>query len=103
MNAYSAAFDKREPFILRYRLRRSDGMYRMVEDYGYPRYDENGNFLGYVGSCIDITERIELEERCKRLEAKVSNVGPEVLFPSAPAGPKKNLNKKVGDIHDERG
>ena len=103
LNAYSAAFDKREPFILRYRLRRADGVYRMVEDYGYPRYDENGNFLGYVGSCIDITERIELEERCKRLEAKVSNVGPEVLFPSAPAGPKKNLNKKVGDIHDERG
>jgi two-component system CheB/CheR fusion protein len=49
---YVAAFDKREPFSMKYRLRSADGTHHWIEDVGTPRYDENSLFLGYVGSCV---------------------------------------------------
>jgi len=57
VTTYSAAFDARVKFEMEYRLRRHDGEYRWVVDYGTPRFDSDGVFCGYVGSCVDITER----------------------------------------------
>ncbi len=42
---------------MEYRLRRFDGEYRWLLDHGVPLYDQQNNFLGYIGSCIDITPR----------------------------------------------
>ena len=54
---YYKAFDSRTKFEMEYRLRRYDGEYRWIVDYGVPRFESNGTFCGYIGSCIDITER----------------------------------------------
>lgn len=54
---YSESFDRRETFRMEYRLRRCDGEYRWVSDMGVPRFDPDGSFAGYIGSCIDITEQ----------------------------------------------
>ncbi|PTL84108.1 ATP-binding protein [Vitiosangium sp. GDMCC 1.1324] len=50
------------PFRLDYRLRRVDGEYRWAIDAASPRFGPGGEFLGYVGSVIDITERRQREE-----------------------------------------
>lgn len=47
---------------VQYRLRRHDGEYRWILDLGVPRFSPDGTFEGYIGSCIDITERKEAEE-----------------------------------------
>lgn len=52
-----AAFDKREEFRMEFRLRRHDGDYRWLLDHGVPRFTPEGRFEGYIGSCVDITER----------------------------------------------
>ena len=69
---YQRAFDARETFEFAYRLRRHDGVYRWIIDHGIPRHSESGEFLGYIGSALDITERREAEqaaaERLQRLE-----------------------------------
>jgi PAS domain S-box-containing protein len=64
---WDAAFDARRPGEVEYRLRRHDGEYRWVLDQGLPRFAENGEFLGYIGSVLDITDRKEAEESNRAL------------------------------------
>lgn len=62
LGTHTSAFDARKAFSMDYRLKRHDGVYRWVMDVGTPLH-EQGRFLGYMGSCTDITERKEAEER----------------------------------------
>jgi two-component system sensor kinase FixL len=62
---YSDAFDARRYFTMEYRLRRHDGEYRWVLDRGAPRVDTDGAFLGYIGSCFDLTDLKRGEERMR--------------------------------------
>lgn len=56
LKSYNEMFDQRKSFELQYRVRRHDGEYRWVHDLGVPRFDADGSFAGYIGSCMDITE-----------------------------------------------
>ena len=67
LDAYTRASEKRQPFSVQYRLRRHDGEYRWLADTGVPRYDSDGSFAGFVGSCLDITERLWAEERFRQV------------------------------------
>ncbi|HEV2129593.1 MAG TPA: PAS domain S-box protein, partial [Longimicrobiaceae bacterium] len=62
MDTYLTAFQTRESFRMEYRLRRADGEYRWVLDVGVPRFTRTGEFAGYIGSAMDITERKRAEE-----------------------------------------
>jgi len=66
LKIYTDHFARREPFEMKYRLRRFDGSYRWMLDRGVPYADAEGVFKGYIGSCIDITERIEAQEALKK-------------------------------------
>jgi PAS domain S-box-containing protein len=59
---YITAFDRRERFNMDYRLRYHDGTYHWLQDSGTPRYNLSGEFVGYIGHCLDITERKQTEE-----------------------------------------
>ncbi|MBI4309178.1 MAG: MASE1 domain-containing protein [Candidatus Omnitrophica bacterium] len=63
---YMKSFKGREAFTMDYRLRRADGKYRWILATGVPRFAADGGFSGYIGSCIDITERKLAEEVLKR-------------------------------------
>jgi PAS domain S-box-containing protein len=71
LETYEQAFDRREPFQMQYRLRRHDGEYRWVIDHGVPRFDVDGSFAGYIGSCIDITERKLADEALAVMSRKL--------------------------------
>jgi PAS domain S-box-containing protein len=67
---YSSSFDARRTLQMEYRLRRADGEYRWVLDNALPLYRE-GEFAGYIGSCIDVTEQKLIEERLRASEARL--------------------------------
>jgi len=71
LKIYTEAFDARKPFVMQYRLRRNDGEYRWISDNGAPRYDAQGNFGGYIGSCLDVTELINKEQALREFEERV--------------------------------
>jgi PAS domain S-box-containing protein len=56
----------RRDFRMEFRLLRADGEYRWLLDIGIPRFTPGNVFEGYIGSCIDITERIRAEEERQR-------------------------------------
>lgn len=57
LETYFQAFDQRQSFEMEYRIRRNDGEYRWILDTGVPRFNTDGSFAGYIGSCLDITDR----------------------------------------------
>jgi PAS domain S-box-containing protein len=71
VRTYSASFDARSPFEMEYRLRRFDGDFRWIVDYGTPRFETDGTFCGYIGSAVDITERKTSEESLHTLSGRL--------------------------------
>lgn len=65
-------FEQRKPFELHYRMRRHDGEYRWILDTGVPRFNSDGSFAGYIGSCKDITDR-------KLAQEALSNIGRRLI------------------------
>ncbi|RYD72580.1 MAG: PAS domain S-box protein, partial [Sphingobacteriales bacterium] len=57
LEIYTTSFDARRDFKMEYRLKRYDGVYRWIVDTGKPRYNTDGEFAGYIGSCMDIDEQ----------------------------------------------
>jgi len=68
---YNNAFDRREPFDREYRLRDAEGVYRWIRDLGTPNYNSQGEFLGYIGHCFDVSEQKEAAEEVLRLNREL--------------------------------
>ena len=68
---HQARMDDNASGRFEYRLRRQDGSYRWLEESAAPSFDINGKVLGYVGSCVDITERRNAEASLRIGEARI--------------------------------
>jgi len=71
MDVYLSAFVARRSFQMEYRLRRADGQYRWLFDQGVPRQAPDGDFVGYIGSCIDVTDLKAAREVLARLNEEL--------------------------------
>ncbi|MBD2435706.1 PAS domain S-box protein [Nostoc sp. FACHB-110] len=60
-NIYLQAFATQQPFDVEYRLQRADGEYRWILETGVPRFNVDGSFAGFIGSCVDISDRKQAE------------------------------------------
>ncbi|HSF72590.1 MAG TPA: PAS domain-containing protein [Microcoleus sp.] len=81
-NAFLTANERQKPYSVEYRVGRKDGGYSWTIDAAAPRFSEQGQFEGYIGSVIDITERKQVEterdmvlklEQTARTEAERAN------------------------------
>ena len=71
LDVYMQSFDRREKFEMEYRLRHHDGEYRWILDIGVPRLNQDGSFAGYIGTCVDVTERKQAEEALSGMTRKL--------------------------------
>jgi PAS domain S-box-containing protein len=74
VQTYVNAFEKQERFSMEYRVLHHSGEYRWIQDDGTPRYNSRGEFLGYIGHCLDITEHKKIEHALKESEAKFRSI-----------------------------
>jgi PAS domain S-box-containing protein len=73
VSTFLSTAQARKSFTIEYRLRRADGEYRWILDNGVPLSTADGGFMGYIGSCIDITDLKGLEaERLARARAEAA-------------------------------
>ncbi len=83
IDSYEAIFDTQQSFSMEYRLRRFDGQYRWLLTTGNPRFDAAGEFLGYIGSCIDISDRKQAEQKLlenQKFIQKIAESSPNILY-----------------------
>jgi PAS domain S-box-containing protein len=71
LRTYMAAIDRRQSFRMEYQLKRNDGEFRYVLDTGVPRIDSPNVFVGYIGSCIDVTDHRLAEEALANVSRKL--------------------------------
>lgn len=71
---FDESFEARRPYSMEYRLLRHDGVYRWVHEQGKPRYDADQRFIGYVGSCLDVTDLREAEATARERDATLKQV-----------------------------
>jgi PAS domain S-box-containing protein len=98
LDVYQNSFNARESFTVEYRLRRSDGEYCWLLDSGTPRFASDGAFLGYIGSCIDITERKAAEEEARRRREQVELLGRVSLLGEMTASLAHELDQPLAAI-----
>ncbi len=78
---------RRSAFRLDYRLRRADGEYRWAVDAASPRFDDDGRFLGFVGSVLDITDRKLAEQVLMEQRDREHDVALRLQQSMLPASP----------------
>ncbi|HYJ42154.1 MAG TPA: PAS domain S-box protein, partial [Steroidobacteraceae bacterium] len=70
LDTYHAAFDARRPYEMEFRLQRDDGAWRWLLERGAPHQGPQGEFVGFIGTCIDITEHRETVEQLRENRAR---------------------------------
>jgi PAS domain S-box-containing protein len=102
LEASQRHFGARQEFTIEYRLRRYDGEYRWILDHGVPRFEPDGTFLGYIGSCVDVTELTRAAEALEKERAflrQVIDIDPNFIFAKDREGRFTLANQAVADAY----
>jgi PAS domain S-box-containing protein len=94
---FAAANEMQVPYRAEYRLRSWEGEYRWFIDSAMPRFDGTGEFVGYIGSVIDIEDRRRAEQALRESErqfrAVVENI-PGLAWSALPDGFVDYFNRR---------
>ncbi|MFZ4729698.1 MAG: PAS domain S-box protein, partial [Pseudanabaena sp.] len=83
LDVYTTSFDMHQSFEMEFRLRRFDGEYHWMLDTGIPRFAADGEFLGYIGTCTDISDRKAVEQEIlekQKFIQKIAEASPNILY-----------------------
>jgi len=75
---YLLAFKKHQRFQYVCRYLHADGEYRWLINMGVPRFASDGSFIGYIGCCTDITERMQAEAALQQAQAELQQANAEL-------------------------
>jgi two-component system, LuxR family, sensor kinase FixL len=96
------SFNARQSFTMEFRLRRWDGEYRWMLDTGVPRFEQDGTFVGYTGSCIDVTERKQSDDLLRHERAflrQVIDINPNLIFAKDRESRFTLVNQATADLY----
>ena len=96
LRTYASAFEARQSFEMEYRHRRADGAYRWILTKGVPRFGSDGTFAGFIGSCVDITERKLAEGEREYLIGQLRHLAGRLI-----AAQDTERTRIARDLHDD--
>jgi len=71
---YQDAFRSKTSFSCEFRFKRKDDVYRWIMINGTPRFSPEGIFMGFIGSCVDISEQKESEEKIQKINIELAEI-----------------------------
>ncbi|MGN7610599.1 response regulator [Magnetococcales bacterium HHB-1] len=71
IKTFDDAFNQQETYSVEFRLRSFTGEYRWFFETGVPSLTSQNQFRGYIGSCVDITERKQIESQVRLLNERL--------------------------------
>ncbi len=86
-----------EPYSMKYRMRRADGVYRWVDGRAEPLRDEDGKILQWYAISIDIDDEVRAQEALRDRERELSQLVdalPVHIWSWTPAGELAYVNKR---------
>jgi PAS domain S-box-containing protein len=102
ISGYIRDYYRKTEYDTDFRLVRSDGKIQWVAVNGKPRYLPNGEFAGYVGSCMDITERKISEQQLMDSEERfrtIADSAPVLIWMTGIHKTTTFLNKGWDQFH----
>jgi hypothetical protein len=92
------SFTTGEPFSLRYRQRRADGLYRWTDGRAEPLQDENGRIVQWYGVCFDIDDQIRAQEALRRAQDKMARTMQTASLAELSASIAHEINQPLAAI-----
>ncbi|MGX5850040.1 PAS domain-containing protein [Mesorhizobium sp. PL10] len=92
--------DTGESFVMRYRLRRADGVYHWMSSRAEPMRDQVGRIVQWYGLCHDIDDQVNAEEALRRSERQLQEMVDAVpvrIWSAMPTGGQVYFNKRYVD------
>jgi PAS domain S-box-containing protein len=74
LGLYQDAFSSKTSFSCEFRFKRKDDVYRWIMINGTPRFSRDGIFMGFIGSCADISEQKESEEKIRKINIELAEI-----------------------------
>jgi PAS domain S-box-containing protein len=74
LDQYQNAFRSKTSFSCEFRFKRKDDIYRWIMINGTPRFNRTGIFMGFIGSCTDISEQKESEEKIQNINIELAEI-----------------------------
>lgn len=81
-----------------FRLRNASGKYRWLHNESIPHFNVNGDFTGHIGTCIDITERKQIEEEMVSSQKELS-----MLYAQLETIRNEERYALAREVHDQLG
>jgi PAS domain S-box-containing protein len=83
---WEAGFAEHQRTSTQMRMLRADGTYRWVTDDAVPRFTPDGNFVGFIGTHMDITEQIEAAQTLRQMNSEL----------------ERRVNERTADLQQQR-
>lgn len=87
-----------EPYTIRYRRRRADGVYRWMEGRAEPLRDQNGVIVQWYAAAVDIDDEVRAQQALRERERELStlvDIVPSLLWRLDPDGEPTFFNKRL--------
>ncbi|MBB3660736.1 hypothetical protein FHX15_006007 [Rhizobium sp. BK650] len=89
-----------DPYSMKYRMRRADGVYRWVDGRGEPFRDEGGRIIQWFAISIDIDDEVQALEALRQSEQRLQQLidaVPALIWATTSDGMPSYINKRFRD------
>jgi PAS domain S-box-containing protein len=97
-DALSRSLVSGEGFVMRYRLRRVDGVYRWMSSRAEPKRDQGGRIVHWYGLCHDIDDQMHAEEALRRARDKLARATQATSLSELSASIAHEVNQPLAAI-----